>query len=37
VYCRYHFAVDVVAGVVLTALMLPLGNALYFRFSKNER
>lgn len=29
VYCRYHFAVDVIAGVATTALLLPLGNWLY--------
>lgn len=31
VYCRYHFAVDVLAGGVTAALMLPLGNWLYSR------
>ena len=32
VYCRYHYAVDVIAGVVTAAVLIPLGNALYFRF-----
>jgi membrane-associated phospholipid phosphatase len=32
VYCRYHYAVDVVAGVLTAALLIPLGNRLYFRF-----
>ena len=33
VYCRYHFAVDAIAGVATAALLLPLGNWLY-RFSR---
>jgi membrane-associated phospholipid phosphatase len=32
VYCRYHYAVDVMAGVATAALLLPLGNWLYQRF-----
>lgn len=32
VYARYHYAVDVAAGVLTTALMLPLGNWLYRKF-----
>jgi membrane-associated phospholipid phosphatase len=31
VYCRYHFVVDVIAGLLTAALMLPLGNWLYWR------
>lgn len=34
VYCRYHYAVDVLTGVLTAALLLPLGNRLYFRFRK---
>ncbi len=34
VYCRYHYAVDVAAGVVTAALLIPLGNWLYFRFQR---
>jgi len=34
VYCRYHYTVDVVAGVITTFLLVPLGNRLYFRFRK---
>lgn len=34
VYCRYHFAVDVVAGVITAIVLVPLGNWLYFRFRK---
>lgn len=32
VYCRYHYAVDVVAGVITALVLLPLGNWLYFHF-----
>jgi len=32
VYCRYHYAVDVPAGAVTAAVLLPLGNFLYRRF-----
>jgi len=32
VYCRYHYAVDVVAGLVAAGLLVPLANRLYFRF-----
>lgn len=31
VYCRYHFAIDVIAGVVMAAITLPIANALYSR------
>jgi membrane-associated phospholipid phosphatase len=34
VYCRYHYAVDVVAGVLTAALLVPLGDWLYFRFHR---
>jgi len=33
VYCRYHYVVDVVAGVLTASLLVPLGNRLYWRFS----
>jgi membrane-associated phospholipid phosphatase len=32
VYCRYHYAVDVAAGGLVAALLLPAGNGLYSRF-----
>lgn len=32
VYCRYHYAVDVPAGLVAALILIPLGNALYWRF-----
>ena len=34
VYCRYHYVVDVLAGLVTAAVVVPTGNWLYFRFSK---
>ncbi len=32
VYCRYHYVVDVAAGAVTAALLVPLANWLYRRF-----
>ena len=32
VYCRYHFVVDVFAGLLTAALVMPLGNWFYRRF-----
>ena len=32
VYCRYHYVVDVAAGIVTAAVLVPLGSWLYFRF-----
>jgi membrane-associated phospholipid phosphatase len=34
VYCRYHYAVDVVAGALTAAILIPLGNWLYFKFRR---
>lgn len=31
VYCCYHYAVDVIAGIAMAAVLVPLGNWLYFR------
>jgi len=36
-YCRYHYAVDVVAGLITAAVLLPVGNRLYFRYQKSAR
>ena len=33
VYCRYHYVADVLAGLTLAFVTVPLGNALYRRFS----
>jgi len=37
VYCRYHYAVDVAAGIVTAALLVPLGNWLYLRFERSSK
>jgi membrane-associated phospholipid phosphatase len=34
IYCRYHYCVDVMAGLLTCALLLPLGNWLYFKFGR---
>lgn len=34
VYCRFHYAVDVVAGIAVAALLVPLGNRLYARSAR---
>jgi membrane-associated phospholipid phosphatase len=34
VYGRYHYVVDVVAGALAAAVLVPLGNWLYFKFQK---
>lgn len=33
IYCRYHYAADVLAGVLTAAFLIPLGHWLYGRFS----
>jgi membrane-associated phospholipid phosphatase len=37
VYCRYHYIIDVVAGILAAALLVPLGHWLYFRFHDPKR
>lgn len=32
IYCRYHYVLDVLAGILTAAALLPLGNSLYSRF-----
>jgi membrane-associated phospholipid phosphatase len=34
VYCRYHYVVDVLAGLVTAVVLIPTGNWLYFKYSK---
>jgi len=34
VYCRYHYAVDVAAGIVAAAVLIPVGDWLYSRFCR---
>ena len=33
VYCHYHYACDVLAGVIAAALLIPTANWLYFKFT----
>lgn len=37
VYCRYHYAIDVVAGALTAAILIPIGNRLYFKFDARAR
>ncbi len=34
IYCRYHYAVDVLAGILTAVLLVPLANWLYGRFGE---
>jgi membrane-associated phospholipid phosphatase len=36
VYCRYHYVVDVLAGLVTAAVLIPMGNWLYFKFGQHN-
>ena len=36
VYCRYHYLLDVVAGLVAAAVLIPMGNWLYFKFDNRR-
>jgi membrane-associated phospholipid phosphatase len=36
VYCRYHYVVDVLAGLVTAAVLIPAGNWLYFKFGERH-
>ena len=36
VYCRYHYAIDVLAGLVTAALLIPAGNWLYLKFGERH-
>jgi membrane-associated phospholipid phosphatase len=36
IYCRYHYVVDLLAGLVTAALVIPLGNWLYFKFENRD-
>ena len=35
IYCRYHYAVDVVAGGILAVATVPLGDAIYERVTRD--
>jgi len=34
IYCRYHYVVDVFGGIITAALLLPLGNWLYWKLER---
>jgi membrane-associated phospholipid phosphatase len=34
VYCRYHYLVDVLTGFLTAAVVIPIGNWLYWRFEE---
>jgi len=36
VYCRYHYVVDVLAGLVLAFVSVPLGDDLYDRATRRQ-
>ena len=36
VYCRYHYSVDVMGGIVTVLILVPLGNFLFIKFSHIE-
>jgi membrane-associated phospholipid phosphatase len=36
IYCRYHYVADVIAGLALAFVTVPLGNALYRRFATSR-
>ena len=37
VYGRYHYVMDVVAGILAAAMLIPLANRLYFKFENAGR
>ena len=36
VYCRYHYVVDVLAGLILAAVTVPLGDRIYDRLTRDR-
>jgi membrane-associated phospholipid phosphatase len=36
IYCRYHYVIDVLAGLVTVAVLLPLGNRLFNRYHEPQ-
>ncbi|HYK41650.1 MAG TPA: phosphatase PAP2 family protein [Thermoanaerobaculia bacterium] len=36
VYCRYHYVIDVIAGIVLAVATVPIGNGLYDRLTSRS-
>ena len=36
IYCRYHYVIDVLAGLLIVAVLLPLGNWLFNRYHEPQ-
>jgi len=36
IYCRYHYVIDVLAGLLIIAVLLPLGNWLFNRYHEPQ-
>ncbi len=36
VYCHYHYVIDVLAGMMAAAIIIPLGNRIYFSLIKSR-
>jgi membrane-associated phospholipid phosphatase len=37
VYCRYHYVIDVIAGVILAVVTVPIGDRLYDRLTRRSQ
>jgi membrane-associated phospholipid phosphatase len=37
VYCRYHYVIDLIAGIALAAIVVPIGDRLYDRIMESRR
>ena len=37
IYCRYHYVIDVIAGLLTVAVLVPLGNWLFSGTTNRER
>jgi membrane-associated phospholipid phosphatase len=37
VYCRYHYVIDVLAGLVTAAAVVPVGNWLYLKYGESHQ
>lgn len=37
VYCRFHYVVDLIAGILLAIITVPLGDWIYDRLTKRQR
>ena len=36
IYCRYHYVIDVLAGLATVAVLVPLGNRLFNRYHESQ-